>query len=665
MGSRKKKKRTNRANRGGSYSGTPRSAQNDKYAKYAGAVSNKSKRNYADLKLVRPENLKEYASENVRPHTEQPSTEGRGARQKRPAGNRSAAGGKRQQPSGANAGRPRTAAPQSEKNAPAKPRQKTGGGSKRPPNAQRTRSSQTKHSPRPAVNHGEAAGGFGETIGGFGAWVGSVSANAAQNIAGKTRRNKPSRENVVKKPLKSAGAPRNPVYAEDEYSKALNNSDFYGNIVEKYYIKYPEKKEERKASAGSSAPYVSPKPPKPRKRLNPAAEALPDNGAPSKPQQSIAELAVKNRGTAGKRKYAKVVRTGKAKGSVPIGPVHRKVHRRDRRQSLFIGAAAVSFAALVMLSVFFFAFFKVKKIEVAGETPYSDSRITELCEFSKGDNLMFIDTVSSEQQVLDALPYIESCRIRRTIPNVVEVNVTCANELGVVEISNGFWSIVSTGGKILENVTNVAVVSSSDIVMSVSYEPDIRTAEELAAAKGLPVLSGLEFKDGKVGEYVIQLSADSVNGFDKIVEQAGALGMRFTKLKYTSRGYEAVYDGRINIVLGDWADDDVLKKRIQVANFIICERGDISEHEMGELTFLKNQTVFSPTYDMSDEEIAKTAEEDESDTDMLAQFAESLLEKGAAVKDEPSQNQKEQSSTITDDIIRNITNGEVPDIRET
>lgn len=659
LGSRKKKKRNNRANRGGNYSGTPRSAQNDKYAKYAGAVSNKSKRNYADLKLVRPDNLKEYASENARPRATQSSGRSQGQRQSRHAGNRSAAGSRRQPPpSGANEGGQRTAAPSGTR------RNTDSRSGQRPANVQRARSLQT------AANRGRSAGGFGEAIGSLGAWVGSVSSGAVQTVAGKGRQGRPLRQNSGKKPPKAASsgrAPRDPKYAEDEYSKALNNADFYGDILGKYSMKYADDPTVSQSAARASVQYTEPKSRKVRRQIKNTLNGMPpDDKASQKPQKSIAELAVRNRSTAGKRKYAKVVKTGKAKGSVPIGPVHRKVHRRDRRQSLFIGAAAVSSAALVMLSVIFFAFFKVKKIEVAGETPYSDSRITELCEFSKGDNLMFIDTVNSEQQVLDALPYIESCQIRRTIPNVVEVNVTCANTLGVAEIGSGFWSIVSTGGKILENVTNVVVVSSSDVVMSVSYEPDIRSVEELAAAKELPVLSGLEFKDGKVGEYVIHSSVDSVNGFDKIVKQAGTLGMRFTKLKYTSRGFEAEYDGRINIVLGDWADDEVLKKRIQVANYIICEQGDISEHEMGELTFLKNQTVFSPTYDISDEDIVKSSEDGESEIDALTKFAESLLDKGIDVKDEPSRRkEEEESSPPADNPVGDITNSNLPEILET
>ena len=347
LGSRKKKK-NNQAKRGGGSGGAPRSVQKDKYAKYAGAVSNKSKRNYADLKLVRPENLTDYASENARPRTEQPPAAEQGKRPGRSAGHRSA-GGQRKPSGGAKAGPSRSAA-QSAVKKPQKPQANAGGKTKCPAaNAQRTRSANTQRSQPSAAPRGRSSGGVGNVIGGWGAWVGSASSGAVKSVTGKNRPQHSSRRNAAQKPAQkptasapSGRAPRNPAYEEDEYSRALNNLDFYGNIVEKYYLKYPEKKEERQSSRGAAKPKL-PKPPKSskvRKHLDPMNGVLPDNGAASRPQKSIAELAVKNRGTAGKRKQAKVVKTGKAKGSVPVGTVHRKVHRRNRRQSLFIGAAA-------------------------------------------------------------------------------------------------------------------------------------------------------------------------------------------------------------------------------------------------------------------------------------------------------------------------------------
>ena len=644
MGSKKKKgSRTNQ----GSHNGTPRSAQNDnysKYAKYAGAVSNKSKLNYADLRLVQPENLKEYASENARPRAEHPSGTPRG--QRRPAGGQSVS---RTETDRQNV---RSSPPKqmlSISNSDITPRRTTNHNSNNKKtvhtsDAKKSRSARAERQTNGTSNRSAPKGSR------FGAWFGPVSSGRANNIGGKPSQGNTSRKNVQTGTDKSYSAgrtPRTPEYIEDEYSKALNNSDFYGPLLEKYYMKYPEKQEERRSSAGSS---LSRSPRKHRGRSATASggsRSVKANTA-AKPEKSIAELAVKNRGTAGKKKYARVVTSGKAKGSVPIGPVHRRVHRRDRRQRLFICAAAVASTVIVVVSVVFSVFFRVDKIEVAGDTPYSDARITELCHFSRGDNIMFIDTEVSERQVIESLPYVESCKIKRAVPNMVEVEVTCANSLGIVEIGSGLWSIVSTSGKVLENITNIAVVSSSDIVMSVSYEPDIHTADELAEARKLPVLEGLEFDSGKAGEFVQSSCAGIVQGFTTVIDEAGALGMGFTKLKYTDRGYEAEYDGRINIVLGDTTDPSILKKRIEIANHIICVTGDISDRDMGEITYIKNQTFFNPTYDISEDELAKYANNSKSGMDKLAGVGRKFLDKGIDVLGGQSKKAGSQSSSYKD-----------------
>lgn len=615
----------------GSLNGMPNSTQDNKYAKYAGATSNKSKRNYADLRLVRPEDLKEYASENARPGSGQSSGTPNGQDRKRSAdGQSSRRKAAAKQPAKFDTYSRKSTAPKSVRSPQRKLGQNTNNTNDIPSNV-RTVST---------ANRGRTKDNGSDGL------FQSVSSDARQNAAGKPQNQKASRRNKAVKPAKSASAsrtPKAPQYVEDEYSKALNNSDFYGLLVEKYYIKYPEKQEERKSASGSSASYT---PPRQRRRIKPN-----NDGGAGKPEKSIAELAVKNRGTPVKKKYAKVVKNGRATGSVPIGPVHRKVHRRDRRHSMFVGAVAVTSAALVMFSVVFFVFFRVDKIEVAGDTPYSADRITELCRFNKGDNIMFIDTATSEQQVVDTLPYVESCEIKRSAPNIVKVNVTCANTLGVIEKSNGFWSIVSTSGKILENITNVATVSSSDILTLVSYEPDIHTVDELAAARRLPVLDGLEFKNFKVGELVNDSSVEILKGLVMISDQADDFGMPLTKLKYTGRGYEAEYDGRINIVLGDTNDQSIIKKRIEIANHIICVTGDISQHDMGEITYIKNQTFFNPEYEISQDEIAKHSRKDKSETERIVGFGEALLNGGVDELDKQVERAKSESSR-TDNVAK-------------
>ena len=289
----------------------------------------------------------------------------------------------------------------------------------------------------------------------------------------------------------------------------------------------------------------------------------------------------------------------------------------------------------VLCFLFFFWGFKVKQIVVEGETPYSDNRITSLCDFTQGDNLMFIDTAVSERQVVESLPYVETCKVKRAIPHSVEVNVTCAVPLGVAEAGSAEWVIVSTSGKILESVSAAAVVSGSDLGdtgVSTAY-----TAQELAAARKLPVLVGLEMDQVNVGSFVNGSSVATVNGFACIYEEAQALGLTLDKLKYTDRGYEAEYDGRINIVVGDTDDRSIIRKRLEIFHHIMFVKCDISEHERGEITYLKNQIFFDPTYDFSEEELAKYAEKQaakqkkENSLGKLGEAAVSLLDEGVSL----------------------------------
>ena len=616
MGGKKKKK--NRMNTsyagksgksvrtGGTNPSVPSAAQ-DKYAKYAGAVSNKSKRNYADLRLVSPSELR------GNPVSSAPSVPNGGA--KKHSGQSVRSGGAKK-PSG-------------------QP-MKSGGAKK--PSGQPVKSGGAKKPSGQPVKSGSA--GSRKPIR---QPMHTVSGNITQSVNQQFRGGK--RGNIQRapsKPSKPHTRPtpevKAPVYADDEYSRALNNSDFYGDLVEKYYIKYPEKQEERKSAPGSAA--ARERAARRKVRRSPMESVVSEGTAKKEGQArdarpSIAELAVRNRGTDRKKQYAKVVKTGKAKGSIPTGSVHRKVRRINRQRSLFLYAASAASVVAVLCFLFFFWGFKVKQIVVEGETPYSDNRITSLCDFTQGDNLMFIDTAVSERQVVESLPYVETCKVKRAIPHSVEVNVTCAVPLGVAEAGSAEWVIVSTSGKILESVSAAAVVSGSDLGdtgVSTAY-----TAQELAAARKLPVLVGLEMDQVNVGSFVNGSSVATVNGFACIYEEAQALGLTLDKLKYTDRGYEAEYDGRINIVLGDTDDRSIIRKRLEIFHHIMFVKCDISEHERGEITYLKNQIFFDPTYDFSEEELARYAEKqaarqkEENSLGKLGEAAVSLLDEGVSL----------------------------------
>lgn len=590
--------------RGASQSTRTQSEVSAKYAKYAGAVSNKSRRNYADLRLVRPSELSDRAGAPEPP---------RSTLQSAPVHKTGVSG---QKEKAGQVSPPRKAPRKGEGKAPS--------ASPDRPSPKAAASGAPKKDRKTTARAGETVGRAAAQLG---AWanqtVKSVSSRAAEASATRKKTSRPS-----------AAPKKQRAVQEDDYTRALNNEDFYGDLVEKYYLKYPEEQETRKSPPGSAAARskkssraVRPSPVEAVKRLTQTA-SRPSAPAGEK-QQSIAALAANHRKAPRGKQFAGKLLHGKAKGSVPVGAVHRKVRRTNRRRSLFLYGASAASVAAVLGFLFFFWGFKVKRIVVAGETPYSAERITGLCTFSKGDNLMFIDTAVSQQQVVDALPYVEQCEIRRAIPNSVEVRVTGANRLGVAETGSGLWAIVSTSGRILERITNVALISDSDLGMT--YEPDVRTVDDVAQARQLPVLTGLAFDKDVVGGSVDKESAAYVKVFDIILRKAADWNMSFTRLRHTDRGYEADLEGRLNLVLGETDNEDILGKRLHVADEIIYVRKEIGEHEKGELTYLKNQVFFNPSYDYSEEELERYEQKHAKDGEIVPKLGAALLDKGVEV----------------------------------
>lgn len=552
MGSKKKRNAgSNRKRRSNSVDAV-RKAQPD-MSKYAGAVSNKSKRNYADLKLVRPDNLTEYAS--------------RGSTRKS-----SAETGKHDIPVG------KTSSERSTQGS----RQST---AKRKPSSSSPKSAVSQPRKPNSISGQKAA---------------QSSEKSRSKAGAKSQSNKSGGSSKAKKPRDSAKnqrlAQREPVveYTQDEYSKALNNSDFYSSVVEKYYLKHPEEQEKREKSGIPRKKKKSPAPS--------PAKSFQGKHKPSADSKSVAEMAVKSRGSADKKNHARVVKSGRAKGVVPTRAAHRRVRQRNRRKTAIFNSVIVLGTVIVLVAVYVAVFFNVKKIEVKGESPYSINQVISLCNFNKGDNILFVDTDGSEQKIMQKLPYIESCTIKRKLPATVVVNVTEAEVLGVAEIAANCWAAVSTKGKILDVVTNSAVVSSSDALVSLTYDPEAVSARAVAEKKGLPVLEGIDFKNSSTDGYIQGEAAEYLENFEQIYSAGHELGMKFTRLRYSDRGYEAEYDGRINIVLGDVSDKATLRSRLETANHIVRLSGDITEHESGEITYIKNETFYSPTYETEEEE---------------------------------------------------------------
>lgn len=135
----------------------------------------------------------------------------------------------------------------------------------------------------------------------------------------------------------------------------------------------------------------------------------------------------------------------------------RKPEKRPRKP-LGKGARKVllAFTLLVMVVVTaalcIFLLFKIRTIQVTGDTVYTAADILNLCGFQEGENLVFLSTEGKEEQLEEQLPYIEDAQILRHFPNSLEIRITGAQV--AANVSNGSqWYAVSTSGKILAEIS--------------------------------------------------------------------------------------------------------------------------------------------------------------------------------------------------------------------
>lgn len=102
---------------------------------------------------------------------------------------------------------------------------------------------------------------------------------------------------------------------------------------------------------------------------------------------------------------------------------------------------------LIIVAIIFTmsVFFKVEKIEVIGNSKYTKEQITSASGIHTGDNLFFINRIGAGSRVVVKLPYIDSVKITRSLPNSVTITVEESNAVACIAAGDELWSISRTG----------------------------------------------------------------------------------------------------------------------------------------------------------------------------------------------------------------------------
>ena len=286
--------------------------------------------------------------------------------------------------------------------------------------------------------------------------------------------------------------------AEERYSNALGSGDHYSSAIEKYDLKYPDKKRTGKKTASERK-----QPPKKKRRGRTSS----GDSAEKQTKLSMAEIAVRNKQSSSVKRHARAVRNARARGVISTKVANRSVYRRKKRRSGALNVLMVTLLLVFLISVGVLVFFDIKQVQVEGDSPYSAAQIKNICAFTKGSNILFIDSDSAKKRVVRELPYIEECTVDRRLPSTVVIRVKKADVLGVAQGSGSQWAVLSTEGKILEtsgekpaavgkpSAVNEAGSGAENGGSSADTALAAGSAGEIAGLRMIPLLTGIDLKN--------------------------------------------------------------------------------------------------------------------------------------------------------------------------
>ena len=127
-----------------------------------------------------------------------------------------------------------------------------------------------------------------------------------------------------------------------------------------------------------------------------------------------------------------------------------KRYRRGRftfltRLLSFVVICGAIVAALIL-------FFKVESVEITGSERYSEEEIFAVTGIEYGENLFLLNKYAIADEITTRLPYIQSVRFKRNLPNGIIVEVKEGAAVAAVEQAEDAW-LIAADGKLLERIS--------------------------------------------------------------------------------------------------------------------------------------------------------------------------------------------------------------------
>ena len=151
----------------------------------------------------------------------------------------------------------------------------------------------------------------------------------------------------------------------------------------------------------------------------------------------------------------------------------RYTRRRSKGRFAFLYKLLAFVVICTAIALALTLFFRIRTINVSGNSRYDRDTIIQAAQVKEGDNLFLLNKYDAAARIRKALPYVETVQFRRTLPDTLSIVVTeCTSPAAVIQDGQAY--LLCDKGIIVDQVSP-------------------------AAAKKLPQVQGLTLIDPAVG----------------------------------------------------------------------------------------------------------------------------------------------------------------------
>ncbi len=276
-------------------------------------------------------------------------------------------------------------------------------------------------------------------------------------------------------------------------------------------------------------------------------------------------------------------------------PQKKKMSKKSKwRRRKRIAIVCLPFVALILLVVLFIGTIASAEIEnytVSGTKKYTAEQVWAASGLEKGKSMFFSSLGEAEENITVKLPYIESAKIKRKIPDTITITVVQSKAELALQMGNE-WLLVNSSGKVMEN---------------------LGTKQPEAKVMQLKLPKAKKYELGQVIEF--ELKEDELSPIDVCKDLLSQVEKTELKGKITSvditdpEDVTLVYDGRIRLHIGMPTD---LSSKLGLAAGAVKHEDAINPKQTGEI----NLTVLQEAYfrpDKKDKTEQKDAEKSETE----------------------------------------------------